>query len=183
MNKRRLAKSGFAMAVLLGFVIGSLTSGWRDSGAQGKKRILIYLRDNIKENDGPACVAFDAAWGALAKGYEVEMMFDQGAAYNLKIFEGDGKTDFQRYDLPDKLKQLLAEQFGGTPAEMPKTYQDFLDLLNQKGMTVTVNGTWNALTGVEKTVKGKEHIVSYVQPLDLREMVEHAAAADVVWTF
>ncbi len=183
MKRRIPAGVAVSVVVLLAVVLGGLVSGWHDSEAQKKKRVLIYLRDNIKENDGPACVAFDAAWAALAQGYSVELMFDQGAAYNLKIFEGDGKTDFQRYDLPQRLKELLAEQFGGSPDQMPKTYQDFLDLLQRKGLLVTVNGTWNALTEIEKTVKGRAHIVKYVQPLDLREMVEHAAAADVVWTF
>ncbi|MDZ7267648.1 MAG: hypothetical protein ONB48_16495 [candidate division KSB1 bacterium] len=40
-----------------------------------------------------------------------------------------------------------------------KTYQDFLNVYHRLGIKITVNGTWNALTQIEKTVKGKEHII------------------------
>jgi hypothetical protein len=60
-----------------------------------------------------------------------------------------------------------------------KTYQDFLNVYHQLGVKITVNGTWNALTQIEKTVKGKEHIIPIAEPLNLKEMTAHIAAAEV----
>jgi hypothetical protein len=60
-----------------------------------------------------------------------------------------------------------------------KTYQDFLTLYHQMGAKITVNGTWNALTQVEKTVKGKQNIIAIAEPLSLQEMTAHIAAANI----
>ena len=47
-------------------------------------------------------------------------------------------------------------------------------------MKVTVNGFWNALTDVEKTVKGKENIIASAQLLTLDEMMDHLAEAEII---
>jgi len=146
------------------------------------KTVFIHLTANFKEDDGPVCVAFNAAWAALEKGHKVELFFDQGAAYGLKQWE-PGKTDLGIYDLPDDLKALLVESFGVERDQLPKTYQDYLAFLNDKGATVTVNGLWNALTKVEKTVKGTENLLPYVQPLTIQEVIDHRAAAEVYLKF
>jgi hypothetical protein len=66
---------------------------------------------------------------------------------------------------------------------MPKTYQDLLKTFHNKGVVLTINGTWNVLSDVEKTVKGQENIPNYVQPLTLKEMVEHRSLADQYWSY
>jgi hypothetical protein len=146
------------------------------------KTVFIHLTANFKEDDGPVCVAFNAAWAAIEKGYNVEMFFDQGAAYALKQWE-PGKTDLSIYDLPDDLKVLLVESFGVQRDQLPKNYQGFLSFLNDKGLHVTSNGLWNALTKVEKTVKGTQNILPYVQPLTIQEVIDHRAAADIYLKF
>lgn len=144
--------------------------------------VFIHLTANFKDDDGPVCVAFNAAWAALEKGYAVELFFDQGAAYGLKQWE-PGKTDLGIYDLPDDLKSLLVESFGVKREQLPKNYQDYLAFLHDKGAKVTVNGLWNALTKVETTVKGKQNILPYVQPLTIQEVIDHRAAAEVYLKF
>jgi len=146
------------------------------------KTVFIHLTANFKEDDGPVCVAFNAAWAAQEKGYKVELFFDQGAAYGLKQWE-PGKTDLGIYDLPDDLKALLVESFGVERDQLPKTYQDYLAFLNDKGVHVTVNGLWNALTKVEATVKGTQNILPYVQPLTIQEVIDHRAEADIYLKF
>ncbi len=146
------------------------------------KTVFIHLTANFKDDDGPVCVAFNVAWAAREKGYNVELFFDQGAAYGLKQW-GPGKTDLGIYDLPDDLKGLLVESFGVKRDQLPKTYQDYLAFLNDMGVHVTANGLWNALTKVEKTVKGTENILPYVQPLTIQEVIDHRAAADVYLKF
>jgi len=153
--------------------------------AQAKKtsRVLIHMRANIKKDDGPPCVGFNMALAALEAGYQVEMLFDVEASYNIKIFSGDGKTDFQRYTVPDKLKQLVMQQYPDFPIDRIKTYQDFLTVYHEMGMKITMNGTWNALTQIESTIKGKEHIIPIAEPLTLEEMMAHIAAADIYMAY
>jgi hypothetical protein len=146
------------------------------------RTVFIHLTANFKEDDGPVCVAFNAAWAALDKGYQVELFFDQGAAYGLKQWE-PGKTDLGIYDLPEDLKSLLVESFGVERDQLPKNYQDYLAFLSDRGAKVTVNGLWNALTKVEKTVKGTQNILPYVQPLTIQEVIDHRAAADIYLKF
>ncbi len=73
-------------------------------------KVLIHLTANFKENDGPVCVAFNAAWQALRDGSDVEIFFDQDAAYGIKQWE-PGKTDLGLYPLPDRIKDLLVTTF------------------------------------------------------------------------
>ncbi|RME01457.1 MAG: hypothetical protein D6814_01470 [Calditrichaeota bacterium] len=147
--------------------------------AQKKPKMLVHMRTNIKKDDGPPCVGFNMALSGLESGYDVEMLFDMEACYNLKIFEGDGKTDYQRYNVPDDLKQLIKQQYPDFPLDRVKTYQDFLTIYHEMGAKITMNGTWNALTKVENSIKGKEHIIPIAEPLTLDEMTQHFKQADV----
>jgi len=146
------------------------------------KTVFIHLTDNFKKNDGPVCVAFNVAWAARQQGYAVELFFDQDAAYGIKQWE-PGKTDLSIYDLPDDLKDLLVKSFGVDRESLPKNYQDYLKLLHDQGVSITVNGFWNALTKVEKNIKGTKNILAYVTPLTLQEMIEHRAGSDVYLKF
>ncbi len=168
--------------VVLGVTITSILANGLLAQDVQSHQVFIHLTDNFKQNDGPVCVAFNAAWAARQTGYEVELFFDQDAAYGIKQWE-PGKTDLGIYDLPDDLKDLLVQSFGVNRESLPKTYQDFLRFLHDSGVRVTVNGMWNALTKVEKTVKGKQNILPFVEPLTLNELMEHRAAADIYLKF
>ncbi|MFC1850876.1 hypothetical protein ACFL27_11840 [candidate division CSSED10-310 bacterium] len=119
--------------------------------------------------------------GCPKEGAQVELVFGSAAVWSVIIHKG--KTDWGSYDLPPKLKKLMAEQLGEDEKSFPKTYQDLLKMLHDNGASLTINGTWNALTDVEKTIKGKKNIPDYVQPLTLKEMLAHRAKADQYWSF
>jgi hypothetical protein len=144
--------------------------------------IFIHLTANFKEDDGPVCVAFNAAWQALRDGDTVELFFDQEATYGIKQWE-PSKTDLGLYPLPDKIKDLMAESFGVKRGLLPETYQEYLRFLHEQGVRVTANGFWNALTEVEKTITGRENILLFVEPLTLAEVLEHRRAATVYLKF
>ena len=150
--------------------------------SKSQEKIFIHLTDNFKKNDGPVCVAFNAAMQALRDGAQVEIFFDQEAAYALKQW-APGKTDLGLYPLPDRIKTLLSQSFGIPRDSLPANYQEYLKQLHDKGAIVTVNGFWNALTQIEETIKGREHILTYVEPLTLDEFMRHRKQATTYWRF
>ena len=143
---------------------------------QGRS-VLIHVVSNIKKDDGPPCVAFDIAYANLVAGNHVEMLFDADAAWNLKRMDTDGKNDLDRYDVPADLKQLLVAEFKNEEIQKLKNFGEFLALLSKKGARISVNGTWNVLTSVEKEIKGKSKMPPYAEPLSLKEMAAHMNAA------
>ena len=154
----------------------------QEKAFSGNKKVFIHLTDNFKENDGPVCVAFNAAWQALRDGSQVEIFFDQEAAFGVKQWE-PGKTDLGLYPLPDRIKPLLTASFGMKKEALPANYQEYLTMLHEKGARVTVNGFWNALTSIEETIKGRKNILSYAEPLTLKEFLSHREEAEVYLKF
>jgi len=164
------------IALVLATGIGATLSQGQSS-SKGKK-ILVHVVSDIKKDDGPPCVAFDIVYANLMAGNRVEMLFDADAAWNLKRTETDGKNDFDRYDVPADLKQLLLTEFKNDEIQNLKNFGEFLALLSKRGAIISVNGTWNVLTSVEKEIKGKTKMPSFVEPLTLKEMVGHLNAAE-----
>lgn len=144
--------------------------------------VFIHLTDNFKENDGPVCVAFNAAWQALSEGNQVEIFFDQEATYGIKQWE-PGRTDLGLYPLPERINDLLVESLGMERSALPANYQEYLKQLHDRGARITANGFWNALTQVEETVKGRENILPFVEPLTLKEALAHREVAKVYLKF
>ncbi len=145
-------------------------------------KVFVHLTANFKDNDGPVCVAFNAAWQALREGSDVEIFFDQDAAYGIKQWE-PGKTDLGLYPLPDRIKELLVATFQMKREALPVNYQEYLAMLHKQGARVTVNGFWNALTQIEETIKGRKNILPYAEPLTLQEFLAHRKEADVYLKF
>ena len=56
-------------------------------------------------------------------------------------------------------------------------------MLHKKGAKIAVNGTWNVLTSVEKEVKGKTKMPSYVEPLTLKEMTESINSSEAYYSY
>lgn len=150
-------------SVTIIFFVGCTTTSEKNN------KILIHIVTDIKKDDGPPCVAVDVALTNLKLGNQVEVLFDANAAWNLKKAE-DGKNDYDRYEVPADLKKLINEQFNDEDIIKLKNFGEFLELLNKKGAKITVNGTWNVLTNVEETVKGKTNMPDYVEPLSLKEL-------------
>jgi len=113
------------------------------------------------------CVAFNLAQAAVEAGEQVEMFFDAVAVFDLQDAPNRGSeataqptsqptsqpTQSEpgpynlKYELPDKLKRILSQQFGTPLEELPHTYFAYLEMLKGKGAVVTFNGalpTWSA---------------------------------------
>ena len=147
-----------------------------------KKNILIHIISDIKKNDGPPCVAIDLALTNLKLGNQVEVLFDADAAWNLKKSD-DGKNDYDRYEVPADLKKIVNAQLNVKGLLALKNFGEFLEMLHKKGAKIAVNGTWNVLTSVEKEVKGKTKMPSYVEPLTLKEMTESINSSEAYYSY
>jgi len=172
MRKSIFKKFVFIVIISAFFVNGILNA------APKKKTVLVHFVADIKKDDGPPCVAFDMAFANIMMGNKVVMLFDADASWNLKLFEKDNKNDFDRYEIPADLKKLIYEQFKDNSLKKLKSFGDFLSYMKSKGAEIYVNGTWNVLTSVEKTIKGKTKMPSYVTPLTLKEMAKEINSAD-----
>lgn len=151
--------------------------------AKSNQKILIHLVTNIKKEDGPPCVVFDVALANLKLYGGVELLFDAEAAWNLKVDSTDGKNDFDRYEVPMDLKNLVNEQFHDSSILALENFGEFLEFLHKNGAEISVNGTWNVLTGVEKSLMEKSHLPAFVEPLDLKELAEHINGSDVYYHY
>ncbi len=174
--KKTLVLSMLGLLVLLALPSTSVGSDSKTA------KVFIHLTANFKENDGPVCVAFNAAWQALREGSDVEVFFYQDAAYGIKQWE-PGKTDLGLYPLPARIKDLLVTTFQMKREALPANYQEYLVMLHKQGARVTVNGFWNALTQVEETIKGRKIILPYAETLTLQEFLAHRKEADVYLKF
>lgn len=175
---KSLNKIKFLFVTLL--LVTVLFLGFQNPKSNNKK-VIIHLVSNVKKADGPVCVAFDVALVNLKLGNKVEFLFDADAAWNLKF--SNGKNDFDRYEVPADLKKLVSSQINDKALLAVKDFGGFLKLLHDKGADITVNGTWNVLTSVEKDVKGTTNIPKYILPLTLSELANHINSADVYYSY
>ncbi len=171
----------FFIAALLLPAIVILILGWSNNSTANNK-VLIHIVTDIKKDDGPPCVAVDVALANLQLGNSVTVLFDANAAWNLKKSE-DGKNDYDRYEVPSDLKKLVNEQLNVKELLGLKNFGEFLELLHKKGAKIAVNGTWNVLTSVEKEVKGKTKMPSFVEPLTLKEMTESINSSGAYYSY
>lgn len=171
--------------VITSLILVEMFFGFKEeskSNIESKNKVLIHLTTNIKKDDAPPCVAFDIALANAALGNKVEFLFDSEAAWNLKKSK-DGKNDFDRYEVPNDLKKIVNDQLHDSSILKLRNFGEFLELLDKKGVNISVNGTWNLLTGVEKEVKGKTNIPNYVSPLTLKEFVNTVNDANVYYKY
>jgi hypothetical protein len=179
-----------------------LLAGPEPTEAAGRK-VFLHLKTGITQDDNQMCVAFNVALAALEAGDQVEMFFDAAAVFDLQNAEtggatgttqpaskptsqpaGEGETPYNlRYELPEKLKKILAEQFGIPVGKLPADYYGYLKMLQDKGATLTFNGTMAHLVSLSDSVKGREKVAPIATPLSLKELVEHRGQADVYFVY
>lgn len=164
------------------------------ASAEGR-RVLIHLKTGITQDDNQMCVAFNVAQAAVEAGDDVEMLFDAAAIFDLQNAPTQGETTATqpasqatdtddrpynlRYELPDKLKRILSQQFGTAVDDLPSDYYGYLRMLHDRGAAVTFNGAMAHLVNLSDSVTGKESLIDIAVPLGLREMLDHRAAAEV----
>lgn len=168
---------------------------WPLSAEAVDRKVFLHLKTGITQDDNQMCVAFNIALAAVQAGDQVEMFFDAAAVFDLQNASAEGASSTSqpasqpttsdkraynlRYELPDKLKEILSAQFGIPKAQLPQDYYEYLQMLRNKGVEVTFNGTMAHLVSLSDSVKGKEKLADVAAPLDLREVVEHRAQADI----
>lgn len=168
---------------------------WPLSSDAAGKKVFLHLKTGITQDDNQMCVAFNIALAALEAGDQVEMFFDAAAVFDLQNASAEGASSTSqpasqpttsdkraynlRYELPDKLQEILSAQFGIPKAQLPQDYYEYLQMLKNKGVEVTFNGTMAHLVSLSDSVKGKEKLADIAAPLDLREIIEHRAQTDI----
>ena len=167
-----------ALAWGIGLLAQSAALAAPSSGSLAGKRVLVHMKTSFKQDDNQPCVAFDVAFAALKEGANVEMFFDAAAVVDLKIWQG--KPTSLGYELPEKLKNLLASEYK-TPSEkdFPKTYQEFLRWLHGQGVEVTFNGTLAELISLSNGIHDVGQLEPIAKPLSLAEILKHRARADI----
>ncbi len=167
------------------------------SEAEGR-RVLVHLKTGKTQDDNQMCVAFNVAQAAVEAGDQVEMFFDAAAVFDLQDApsRGDEATSQPtsqptksegpynlKYELPDKLKRILSQQFSIPIEELPLTYFAYLEMLKGKGAVVTFNGALAHLVSLSDSVTGTESVTDIATPLNLNEILDHRAKADVYFVY
>ncbi len=159
----------------------------------------MHLKTGITQDDNQRCVAFNVAQAAVEAGDQVEMFFDAAAVFDLQDAPSRGSeatsqptsqpTQLEpgpynlKYELPDKLKRILSQQFGTLVEELPHTYFAYLEMLKGKGAVVTFNGALAHLVSLSDSVTGTESVTDIATPLNLNEILDHRAKADVYFVY
>ncbi len=67
--------------------------------------------------------------------------------------------------------------------ELPDTYFAYLQMLKDKGAVVTFNGALAHLVSLSDSVTGTESVTDIATPLNLNEILDHRAKADVYFVY
>lgn len=135
------------------------------------KPLFIHMVTSFEEDDNPACVAFNAALAALKSGQTVIMFFDAGAVTDLKIWQGAPTA--LRYELPDKLKQMLSRRHGVAPIDLPSTYQEYLYALRDAGAIIAANGFMAELVSLTDDPSKPGQLEPIIEMWSLEQLIEH----------
>ena len=140
--------------------------------------VFIHYKTNFDHDDNPGCVAFNVALAARAAGHDVEFHYDAGGVLDLKLWQG--RPASYHYEVPQKMRSLLASSYPITPAAMPSTYQEYLHWLHAMGVRITYNGFMAALVDLQPSITERGHQVEPIAtPLTFEQIMAHRAAADV----
>lgn len=133
--------------------------------------VFIHMVTSFDDDDNPACVAFNAALAALKRGQPVIMFFDAGAVTDLKLWQGAPTA--LRYELPDKLKQMLSRRYGVSSNDLPATYQGFLYALNDAGAIIAANGFMAELVSLTDDPTEPGQLEPIVVMWSLEDLLQH----------
>lgn len=138
---------------------------------------FIHMATSFDEDDNPACVAFNAALVALKRGQPVIMFFDAGAVTDLKLWNGSPTA--LRYELPEKLKEMLSQRFDVSPADLPSTYQGYLHALHDAGATIAANGFMAELVSLTDDPSQPGQLEPIVEMWSLEDLLRHRDASSL----
>ncbi len=140
--------------------------------SEEKETFLIHLKTSLEKDDAQICVAYNVMWAALEEGHKVKVLVDADAVNTYKMGWG-GKDDIEDYKIPENLRQALSKQFEVSLDTVPKTYGDFLTMLNDKDVEFYINTGFLIVSKIGtpddplKKVSNK-----FFEPVTLKEMVK-----------
>jgi hypothetical protein len=139
---------------------------------------LVHLKTSLKRDDAQICVAYNVIWAALEEGYQVKVLVDSDAINTFKV-GWRGKDDIEKYQIPERLRVALAEQFSVSLDIVPKTYGEFLTLLHDKGAEFYINSGFLVVSkiGTPKDLLGQVS-AKFFKPVTLPEMVRLRTKSD-----
>jgi len=161
--------------VILGAVLFAFSA---TEAADIQETMLIHLKTGLKHNDAQICVAYNVIWAALEEQTKVNVLIDADAVNTFKI-GWFGEDDIEKYKLPDSLRQRLAEEFGIPKKSVPKTYGEYLILLEKKGAKFYINGAMLVVAGISKQFGDLDKIsAKFIKPITLKDMINLRKKAD-----
>ncbi len=144
--------------------------------AETSNTFLIHAKTSLKLDDAQICAVPNVAWAALAKGYQVTILFDASGVTALKkggLLGGD-KTPLDKADLPDRERKSLVAQLGIPLSEIPHDYGEYIRFLGKKGVKLYANRTMMLLYKIED-----DEIEQAVTLIGLKKMVKLLEKPDV----
>ncbi len=161
----------FSLIMIIFLIPLSLLAG------EEKETYLIHLKTSLKKDDAQICVAYNVIWAAIEEGYRVKVLVDADAINTYKIGWG-GKDAIEGYKIPEHLRQALASQFNVAIDIVPKTYGDFLIMLNEKGAEFYINTGFLIVSKIGTPEEPLKKVSArYFKPVTLKEMVRMRADA------
>ncbi len=139
---------------------------------------LVHLKTSLKKDDAQICVAYNIMWAALEEGKRVKVLVDADAINTFKV-GWRGKDDIEDYDIPENLRKALATQFSVDLGDVPKTYGDFLIMLNEKGVEFYINKGFLIVSKIGTEDNFLKNVsAKFFKPVTLMEMVKIRTEAD-----
>ena len=146
--------------------------------SSAQETFLIHLKTSLKKDDAQICVAYNVIWAALEEGFEVKVLVDADAINTFKI-GWFGKDDIEKYEIPERLRVALAEQFSVSLDAVPKTYGDFLTLLHDKGAEFYINSGFLIVSKIGTPDDPLKKVsAKFFTPVTLKEMVRMRVDSD-----
>ncbi|MBI3809022.1 MAG: hypothetical protein HY284_00985 [Nitrospirae bacterium] len=165
------------IGILVGLSLGLLGPAgvWADTG---QKVMLIHLKTSLKHDDAQICVAYNAIWAALEQGLKVNVLVDADGVntYKVGLF---GKDSIQEYELPERMREVLAKQFNVPREKVPHVYGEYLEMLRSKGAAFFINQEMLVTAGLGSLEAPIERIsVKWFKPVTMPELIKLRTAAE-----
>ncbi len=139
---------------------------------------LVHLKTSLKKDDAQICVAYNVVWAALEEGYKVKVLVDSDAINTFKV-GWFGKDDIEKFRIPERLRKELAEQFSAPLNKVPRTYGEFLNILDKKGAEFYINTGFLIVSKIGTPADPLKKVsAKFFTPVNLKEMVRMRAEAD-----
>lgn len=135
--------------------------------------VLFHLKTSLDRDDAQLCVAYNAIWAALEEGMNVNVLIDADAVNTYKKKWLSEKDDFQDFELPERLRKRLSEEFKVSLAEVPKDYGEYLEMLHKRGAKFYINGDMLVVAKISESFGDMRQIpTKFFKPITVREMLK-----------